>query len=244
MHVRPPLIPADAALYLDFDGTLAHIAPRPDDVVIPRELPELLIALRERLEGAVAVITGRTLETVDALLRPLILAGAGQHGAELRAQGGDILPQVSRLESISALASAARHKFPDGGDVWVEDKGVAVALHFRQAPERATECMGVFESLANTDELELVRGNMVIEARPRGIHKGLALQTLMTQPPFAGRMPVFIGDDVTDEDAFGFVAENRGFGVKVGAGETRARYRCADVDAVHHWLRASLESLT
>lgn len=244
MDVRPPLIPADAALYLDFDGTLAHIAPRPDDVVIPRELPGLLIALRDRLEGAVAVITGRTLETVDALLRPLILAGAGQHGAELRTPGGDILPQVSRLESISTLVNAAREKFPDGGDVWVEDKGVAVALHFRQAPDRAAECMDIFESLANADELELVRGNMVIEARPRGIHKGLALQALMTQPPFAGRMPVFIGDDVTDEDAFGFVAESRGFGVKVGAGETRARYRCADVDAVHVWLRASLESLT
>lgn len=243
MDARPPLIPADAALYLDFDGTLAHIAVRPDAVVITRELPDLLVALRERLDGAVAVITGRALETVDSLLQPLILAGAGQHGAELRVDEGEILPQVSRLESLDELVEALLQKFPEGGNVWVEDKGVAVALHFRQAPERATECMEIFESLVTSDELELVRGNMVIEARPRGIHKGRALQALMARPPFAGRTPIFIGDDVTDEDAFAFVAVNGGFGVKVGAGETRARYRCADVDAVHRWLRTSLESL-
>ena len=240
---RPPLLPDHAALYLDFDGTLAHIAPHPDAVEIPRELPALLLALRTRLGGALAVITGRALDSVDRLLRPLVLPGAGQHGAELRGHGEDIRPQVSRPEALARLAAELSRRYSGNDGVWVEDKGAAVALHYRQAPGRAGECVEAMLGLAGAADLDVVRGRMVIEARPRGIHKGRALEGLMAQPPFAGRVPVFIGDDVTDEDGFAFVVSRGGFGVKVGAGETLARYRCADVDAVHDWLRASLAAL-
>ena len=239
---RPPLLSATVALYLDFDGTLADIALHPDEVVVSEPLPELLLALRERLAGAVAVITGRALAGVDALIEPARLAGAGLHGAELRLHDGAIM-QTGDPRGAGSLVQALRGRFAGDGRLVIEDKGAAVALHFRRAPERAEECIAAMRALAATPALEILVGNQVVEARPRGANKGAALAALAERAPFAERAPVFVGDDVTDEDGFRVAQQLGGYGVKVGAGATAARYRIAEVLQVHDWLSASLSAL-
>lgn len=239
---RPPLLTATAALYLDFDGTLADFALHPDDVVVREPLPELLLALRERLGGAVAVLTGRPLAAVDAMLGPARLPGAGLHGAELRAHGAPAAPMPD-VPAAAPLARSLAARFAADPRVLVEDKGVAVALHYRRAPAREAECIAAMRELAPADVFEVLAGNHVVEARPRGRDKGAALRALAAAAPFAGRAPVFVGDDVTDEDGFRAAQELGGHGVKVGAGETSARYRIEAVGQVHDWLRASLAAL-
>jgi len=238
----PPLLSGTAALYLDFDGTLADIALHPDQVVVREPLPALLLALRERLAGAVAVVTGRPLAAVDALLEPARLAGAGLHGAELRLADG----RTARAEhpgSIAALVRALRRRFADDPRLLIEDKGAGVALHFRRAPEREAECAAAMRELAAAAELEVLAGRRVVEARARGTNKGVALQRLAAHAPFSGRQPVFIGDDVTDEDGFAAARKLGGYGIKVGAGATGARYRIGAVGRVHEWLSDSLAGL-
>jgi len=238
---RPPLLPASAALYLDFDGTLAALAPHPDGVTVNDSVPALLAALRDRLDGAIAVVTGRSLAAFDAIVGPPRYAGAGLHGLEWRLQSGPTSSTTSP-DAARSIAAALKDRF--GGDqrVVIEDKGPAVALHFRQAPERAEECVAVMRGVV-TPDFELLRGHAVVEARPRGADKGAALRSLAAHRPFAGRRPVFVGDDVTDEDGFRAAAEQGGYGVKVGAGASVARYRIATVDGVHAWLGASLAAL-
>lgn len=236
----PPPLSAQAALFLDFDGTLAELAPRPESVTVPEFLPKLLDALVARLDGAVAVITGRPLAEVDALLAPVSLPGAGLHGAELRTQGGARVT-LRTVAGIEQLALALRAKFAGDPRLLLEDKGAVLALHFRQAPERAQDCAAALRELtADRSDLEVILGNRVVEARPRGSDKGHALRRLLSEAPFAGRLPVFAGDDRTDEDAFAAVVELGGYGIKVGTGPTAAQYRCAGVTAVHAWLRSSL----
>jgi trehalose 6-phosphate phosphatase len=235
----PPLLGANAALFLDFDGTLVDIAPRPDHVVVAHGLPATLEALAGRLGGAVAIITGRWLADVDGLLAPAELAGAGLHGAELR-DGRRV--QVRAVGGIGEIARALRQRFGADRRVLVEDKGAAVALHFRLAPERATECTQALRAAAaKWPDLDIVDGKMVIEARAHDSNKGAALRKLAAEAPFRSRVPVFAGDDTTDEDGFAAAGALGGYGVKVGDGPTCARYRLAGVADVHAWLRANVE---
>ena len=235
----PPLLSERHALFLDFDGTLVELAARPDRVVVDEELPGTLDLLADRLGGAVAIITGRWLADVDGLLASVALPGAGLHGAEVRDHAGATV-QVRAVGGIADLARALRERFAADPRVLVEDKGAAVALHFREAPERAGECREALRALATEwPGLEVVPGKMVVEARAIGADKGGALRRLCAAPPFAGRVPVFVGDDVTDEDGFAAAAAAGGFGVKVGDGPTRGHYRCAGVADVHAWLHAS-----
>jgi trehalose 6-phosphate phosphatase len=239
---RPPLLSMTAALYLDFDGTLADIAPQPDGVVVREPLPSLLLALRERLDGAVAVITGRRLADVDAMIAPARLPGAGLHGAELRLDSGATTRAPAPAE-LAAIANALHERLGADPRLIIEDKGATIALHYRLAPERAGECVAVLRALAVAPSLEIVVGNMVAEARLRGVDKGAALRMLAASAPFSRRAPVFVGDDATDEDGFRAAAALGGCGVKVGRGATAARYRIGRVAEVHAWLRASLAAL-
>jgi trehalose 6-phosphate phosphatase len=239
----PPLLSTTAALYLDFDGTLADIALHPDEVVVSEPLPQLLLALRERLAGAVAVVTGRRLAAVDAMIAPARLAGSGLHGAELRADGDAPARLSADPSGADSLARLLRERFADDPRIYVEDKGAAVSLHYRRAPEREQECRETMRALAPPDRFDVTGGSRVVEARPRGAHKGAALAELARRAPFAGRRPVFVGDDVTDEDGFRAAERLGGFGVKVGPGPTSARYRIAEVGRVHHWLHESLEAM-
>ncbi|HEY7752541.1 MAG TPA: trehalose-phosphatase [Steroidobacteraceae bacterium] len=240
---RPPLLSTTAALYLDFDGTLADIALHPDLVVVSEPLPPLLLALRERLAGAVAVITGRRLAAVDAMIAPAYLAGSGLHGAELRLDGGAPPQLAVDPGGAGPLARALAARFAGDPRIYVEDKGAGVSLHYRRAPERARECNEAMRALAPKEQFDVTGGHLVVEARPRGADKGAALAALAKHPPFAGRKPVFVGDDVTDEDGFRAAERLGGYGVKVGPGPTSARYRIAEVGRVHEWLDESLAAL-
>lgn len=118
-----------------------------------------------------------------------------------------------------------------------------MALHFRRAPQRAAECREVMREYAPARLLDVIAGSEVIEARPRGADKGVAPRSLANRKPFSGRLQVYVGDDQTDEDGIVAAQELGGFGVKIGSGESAARYRLPDVPAVHRWLRASLANL-
>jgi trehalose 6-phosphate phosphatase len=239
---RPPLLSTTVALYLDFDGTLADIALHPDHVVVHQPLPALLLALRDRLGGAVAVVTGRPLAAVDALIEPARLAGAGLHGVELRLQDGSTSYSADPA-GAAPLMRPLLERF--GGDtrLLIEDKGAGVALHFRRAPERAAECIAVTRELAAAHGLDVITGKHIVEARPRGTNKGVAVELLAVHAPFSARVPVFVGDDVTDEDGFRAAQHAGGYGVKVGPGESGAHYRLGRVGEVHDWLDSSLTAL-
>jgi trehalose 6-phosphate phosphatase len=238
----PPLLQAHAALYLDFDGTLAALAPHPDGVIVDGSLPALLVGLRERLAGAVALVTGRSLAALDAITGLSGFAAAGLHGHEWRLASGQ---SVSAEDPVGAslIVRALRERFGADARLVIEDKGAAVALHYRRAPERAQECIAAMRELVTSPDFEILKGHLVVEARPRGADKGAALRALAAHAPFAGRRPVFVGDDVTDEDGFRAAAALGGHGVKVGAGPSAARYRIAAVAEVRGWLAASLASL-
>lgn len=241
-RAAPPPLTADSALYLDFDGTLVELAPTPDAVRPPCGLPALLADLQRLLGGALALISGRRLESIDRYLRPLRLPGAGLHGAQLR-RSGDGGAEDPRLPAPAPLLRALQAHFGDDPRVLIENKGAAVALHYRLAPERAAECEQRLRSLAHQHGLDVISGHAVVEARPVGIDKGVGLRRLAEMAPFAGRRPVFVGDDRTDEDAIAAAQSLGGCGVRVGAADTQAHYRLDDVAAVHRWLRHSRDAL-
>jgi len=239
---RPPLLQADDALFLDFDGTLAPFAPHPDGVAVADPVPGLLARLRERLSGAVAVVTGRSLASLDAILGPPRYAGAGLHGLEWRLATGRT-HSSAHPAGARRIAAALAERFGADPRIVVEDKGAVIALHWRRAPERAEACIAAMREVVKSREFEVLRGHSVIEARPRDAHKGAALRKLAAHAPFAGRRPVFVGDDRTDEDGFRAALVLGGHGVKVGREPSEARYRLATVDAVHEWLAAGLAAL-
>ena len=226
-------------MFLDFDGTLAEIAPRPDLVSVAPRLPGLLRTVWLRQDGALAIITGRRLEDVDAFLAPLQLPGAGLHGVQLRlAPHGEI--QERQVPAVARIVHALRQRYGADPELMIEDKGATVALHFRAAPGRGSECEQALRELAEPAGLELIHGKMVVEARPHGANKAQALRELRAHAPFAGRAPVFVGDDATDEPAFAVAQLAGGLGVKVGEGPTAARHRVGGVAQVQAWLRAAV----
>jgi trehalose 6-phosphate phosphatase len=219
------------AFFLDFDGTLVDIAPTPDAVIVPPSLPALLTRLEARAGGALAVVSGRTVAAIDHLLDPLRLTVAGVHGAEVRLAGGERLPMA-----VPASIAAAREifrgcmaRFPA---LLLEDKGAALSLHYRAAPELEHEALACAQqALAAAPGLALQRGKMVVEVRPAGVDKGRALAALMERAPFRGRVPVAVGDDLTDEHMFAVAARLGGAAIRVGAGAD-----LPDPGAVRAWL--------
>lgn len=234
----PPLLNARDALFLDFDGTLTEIAPRPELVFVEPALVSLIERVQRLIGGAVAVVSGRPLREIDNFLMPLQLPGAGQHGAELRMHGNST-PQRRVWPGVSAAAFELRSRFGHDPQLIVEEKGASVAIHYRAAPERAEECQAASREIAQANGLDVLVGKMVVETRPRGLHKGLAVEALLSRPLFRGRRPIFVGDDTTDEDGFAQAQSRGGYGIKVGAGESCAQYRLDDVMAVHQWLADS-----
>ncbi|HEX5319000.1 MAG TPA: trehalose-phosphatase [Stellaceae bacterium] len=237
---RPPLIAAGNSLFLDFDGTLVELAPTPAEVHVPASLPTLLAGLATRLDGAVAVVSGRSLADLAPLLAPFAGALVGQHGHEIRHADG----RVVHAAADGAVAAGRRALLPFAGrhrGIMLEDKGGTIALHYRGAPQLAEDCRSAAReaTAASAGGLRTIDGNQVIELVPREVGKGGAITTLAAQPPFRGRVPVFVGDDATDEDGFAALAALGGISVKVGGGATAARYRLADVAAVWNWLGRS-----
>jgi trehalose 6-phosphate phosphatase len=234
----PPIAPRDA-LFLDVDGTLLHLARTPAEVRVDAELSGLLPELHRALDGACALVTGRALSDLDGLFPGLALPAAGQHGCERRDAQGTLhlhAPDRGTLARLRALFAdfATRHE-----GLLLEDKGATLALHYRLAPQLAAKVRQTMET-ALADEpgaaLCLQPGKMLIEIRPEKRDKGAAIRDFLGETPFAGRRPVFVGDDHGDEHGFAVVGRLGGYGVKVGPGRTRARHRLPDVAAVRQWL--------
>lgn len=234
-----PLRLADAALFLDLDGTLAPIAARPDDVLPDPRRTRLLDRLSEGLSGRLAVVSGRTLEDVDRILEGRIACVSAVHGLVRRDCDG----KVHRPEPHPGLAPATRalREFAksDPG-LLVEDKGASVAIHFRQARSRALAARDLARRLAAETGLALQEGDMVEELRTPGPSKGDAIYGFMQTAAFRGAIPVFAGDDVTDEHGFAEVERLGGFGVLVGRPrQTHARFGLRNVEDMLAWLEAA-----
>lgn len=226
------------ALFLDVDGTLIEIAETPDGVTPDARLPDILSEVARALGGAVALVSGRSIATLDRLLHPLRLPAAGLHGLERRSARGMVTRVETPHESLAA-ARALRDFAVKHEGMLVEDKGPTVALHYRMAPGFERTALAFAEKLAEDlgDRLLVQEGKMVVELRPKGEDKGTAIEAFMEESPFAGRVPVFAGDDVTDEAGFDAVNRLRGYSVRIGPTQpTAARYRIAGVSQLLAWL--------
>jgi trehalose 6-phosphate phosphatase len=233
---------ADCALFLDFDGTLVDIAPRPEAVFVQPSLVTLLQALQQHLAGALAIVSGRPLAELDQLLAPLKAPTAGVHGAQRRGADGALHQVV--LPMLDSLASEADALALSTPGVLVERKAGALALHYREAPQwqKVVEAW-MREAVHRCPGVELLFGKQVVEAKPAGATKGRAIRDFLREPPFTGRRPVFIGDDVTDESGFAEVQLVGGIGIKVGEGDTAAQHRLAGPAALRTWLQQQLDAL-
>jgi trehalose 6-phosphate phosphatase len=235
----PPAALEGAALFLDFDGTLVELAETPDAIRVPVALGPLLERLRRRLDGRLAIVSGRSLADLERHLPFAGVAVAGSHGLELRLANGVSLPLSVPAGLDEARAEIERFAAGRKGLI-VEEKPLGIALHFRLAPEQEKPVLVFMDEVARRHGLWLQSGKMVAELRPAGANKGDALKALMREPRFMGARPLFVGDDLTDEHAFAAAAELGGAGILVGpARETAARYRLASVNAVADWLGAA-----
>lgn len=214
----PPPIADDWALFLDLDGTLLDMALTPTSVVVPEGLVDVLRHLSRRLDGALAIVTGRPLEDIDRLLAPLRLPVAGNHGASGRGPDGTILALAPVAPLPPAWVAEAERVCAPWEGVIVEPKPYSLALHYRLAPAHERDVFDLLERLAaeRAEDYEILTAHCAFELRPRLASKGLAVEKLMELPPFRGRFPVFIGDDVTDESGREAARQLGGIGLDVG----------------------------
>jgi len=205
------------ALFLDIDGTLLDIAQEPGAVIVPPDLPEVLEAVGKRLGGALAIITGRGLADIERLLAPLKPPCAAEHGAIVRLGDGTVFePDASR-----SVPATWRQRIRAAAEGWpgvlVQDKQFSLSVHYRLAPEHEAEIRSLVAAVVAEDpEFEALPARMAVEVRHRALHKGEGLRALMLHAPFKGRKPVFVGDDVTDEDGFRAARALGGLGLEVG----------------------------
>jgi trehalose 6-phosphate phosphatase len=230
---------AGHALYLDIDGTILDLAPSPEAVEVPVWMVPLLRRLSDKLDGAVAFVSGRTIAAIDHLFRPLIFPAVGVHGGEVRMPNGEIVVDqqlTAELQSAEPLLQQAIGKIRG---VQLENKRSVIALHYRSVPERGREVLKVAELVAGGlgGQFSVLMGKCVVEIRPRHLTKGSAMRRLMERAPFSDRIPIFAGDDTTDEDAFEVVNSLGGISVRVGEEvPTAAKFRLATPDQLRGWL--------
>ena len=223
----------DAACFLDVDGTLLGFKDHPDDVVADATLRDLLVRLQTATGGAVALVSGRTIADLDRIMSPLVLPAGGTHGAELR------FPDGRRNLRADAPLDAVRHALAPfiarHTGLMLEDKGAALAVHYRHAPNLRAGVAAFLDAVVPAG-LMIQHGKMVAEVKSRSSSKASAISIFMDLPPFAGRTPIFIGDDLTDEHGFEAVNARGGVSIKVGDGPTFARRRLDDPAAVRVFL--------
>jgi len=248
-RLRPaPPLPADAmswAIFLDVDGTLLEFNDDPRAVNVSVSLLALLHALHKALGGALALVSGRELDDLDRLFDRPRWAGAGLHGLQLRRADGSFRRLNVSPEQQQRMHQATSELAATFDNVQLEDKQIAVALHCRRAPEQFDALRAAAEALiGQLPGYELQPGNMVVEFKPAGMDKGRAVVELMASAPFAGRVPVYLGDDLTDEHAFISIRPEHGIGVLVGPPRvTDASYSLPDPAAVEAWLTRVLNAL-
>jgi trehalose 6-phosphate phosphatase len=241
----PPPPEPDWAWFFDIDGTLVEIAHSPEGIVVHDDMPPILDTLHFLTGGAVALITGRSIADVDRLLPLQGMAIAGQHGLEIRSASGDETIHHHRADSLTHVRSHLLEAVARHPGLMAEYKGLSIALHYRHTPTLAGYAHRLMRSLRAryVPNFVILKGKRVVELKPAGKDKGVAIAELMRDPPFAGRIPVFIGDDVTDEPGFKVVNRMGGHSIKVGSGRTSATWRMDDVRSLRQWLRAGMNSL-
>ncbi|MCW5749530.1 MAG: trehalose-phosphatase [Alphaproteobacteria bacterium] len=241
----PPVVARDWALFLDLDGTLLDIAARPDLVQAPRGLARCLTGLADALSGRLAVVSGRRVEVIERLLAPYRPAAAGLHGAEYRMHPGGALERVPAPSGLIEARRRFRAMAMRLPGTLLEDKGLCLALHFRTAPDLAEKVGAAVERFRRRlpPAFEVIGAKMAYELRPRGLHKGLAMQRFMALAGWRGARPVFVGDDRTDEDGFACARALGGIAIGVGIEPAGACFRLADPASVRNWLARSLEDL-
>jgi trehalose 6-phosphate phosphatase len=241
----PPTTPnlARTAIFADLDGTLAPIEATPQAVGPDASRRRLIDALTRALSGRFAVVSGRSLADIDRVLEGRVSAVAAVHGLVRRnVQGGLVATAVDRL-ALNHVLDTVRAFANEHVGLIVEDKGSAVALHYRLAPAEGRGCRALARNLAARLGLEIQEGDMVVELRAPGPDKGAAINAFMAEPPFAGHMPIFLGDDFTDESGFKAVRALGGFGVIVGGRRpTTAEFALADVAAARTWLQRAVDA--
>lgn len=237
----PPLDVRAHALFLDLDGTLVDIAARPEDVSAGEDLCALLRELAREMRGALAIITGRTIESAERVLHGSVDNIAGLHGFERRFAGAvsrareDVSPITEATAEARALIAANRLR------ARIEEKHGGLALHYRDMPDAGPEVRRIAEDLAEKHGLGIIEGKMVAELTMGIRTKGDALRAFMEEAPFVARTPIAVGDDVTDEDSFAAAHAAGGFGVLVGPPKrTAARHVLPDAAAVARWIGARL----
>jgi trehalose 6-phosphate phosphatase len=229
------------ALFLDVDGTLLEIAQTPQSVVVPQALKSLLVELSIRFDGALALVSGRRLSDLDHLFAPLRFCAAGVHGCERRESNGCVVRPAFEREALAAARYELERFTAVHDGLLLEDKGFSIALHFRLAPFLSGEVHREMKRilLRLGPSYSLIGGKCVFEIRPAQFTKGTAIAAFMEAAPFAGRTPIFIGDDLTDEDGFAFVNELGGLSIGVGdACLTHAKHSLANVREVRRWLES------
>lgn len=236
----PPKPSSDWAYFLDVDGTLLEIAPNPNAVRVEQSLLNLLERLH-RASGAVALISGRAISDLDRRIANR-MPRAGQHGLERRDSSGRLHLHATPTEAKDRIRTALTPWLESHSGLLLEDKGVTLALHYRQEPELEDQMIALMEKLVAEagDGLVMQRGKCVVEAKPANFDKGTAIEEFLGESPFKGRQVVFIGDDLNDEHGFAVVNRIGGISIKVGPEPTCARYRLPDVAAVRAWLASAL----
>lgn len=234
----------DWAYFLDMDGTLIELAETPAAAEADSCLLDLIGRLQEACSGAVALVSGRALADLEMRMRGLALPLAGQHGLERLDAAGQRHRHATPTAAKGDIEGHLRPLLKRHPGLLLEDKGLSLALHYRQAPQLAAYAHRVLRKLvhgrSDAAALQLLKGKRVLEVKPAGFDKGTAIEAFMAESPFSGRRPVFIGDDVTDEHGFAVVNRMDGISIKVGRGRSLAHYRLPDVDAVRAWLAAAL----
>ncbi|WP_428030631.1 trehalose-phosphatase [Ancylobacter sp.] len=229
----------DWALFLDIDGTLIEHADHPEGVSIPDDLPDLLARLQVALDGAVALVSGRTIEWMDRRFAPTRLAASGQHGAEVRLAPDAPSVPIPLPKWRKPLEQALGAVLATWPGVYIEHKPLSLAVHFRAVPHFGEAIMDEVIALGTGIDggVEFLKGKYVIEVRQAGRNKGTAVAELMNSALFVGRRPLFVGDDVTDEDGFRAVRAAGGLALAVGARPTeQADFKLASPGDVRRWL--------
>lgn len=232
----PPSL--DWCLFLDVDGTLIEFTDTPFDTHATAALVNLLGEVAERLGGALALVSGRSIEYLDTLFAPLHLPCAGLHGVERRNAAGAMQGAGFRDSHLDRARAALAGLVQSHAGTVLEDKGRTVAIHFRLAPQFEPELREQVSAIAASlgSDYHVQSGSMMLEIKPRGFNKGLAVRAFLHEPPFSGRTPVYLGDDLTDIDGFKVVEEYAGVSIAVGE-RVHGQYRLENPAAVFSWLQ-------
>jgi trehalose 6-phosphate phosphatase len=231
--------PQTSAYFFDVDGTLLELRRRPEEVVADEHLRGLLMRLHGAACGAVALVSGRSIADLDRIFEPLSLPTAGLHGADIRFPDG--ARQVPRSDLMDEVRPSVATFAEAHTGVWLEDKGATLAIHFRERPELAGEVLAFLSQFQQGRDLAVQEGKMVVELKSAAFDKGTAIKALMARAPFEGRLPVFIGDDLTDEHGFAEVQRAGGVAIRIGVPDVPTKARLHMPDPAH--LRERLREL-